>query len=105
LPGRVFFTRVISLGPDNGLLCINGKVFDGATAAKAKKESLDIETQIFKGSSVAIKKSKDDLNKTLKVVKCATCCCCVCSPYSHLLAPPRRHERKLKMNPNLDTEN
>ena len=55
--------KVISIGPKYGLLCINGKVIDGDEAVKNKKELLEREHQIFKGSHVALKYSKSQIAK------------------------------------------
>jgi hypothetical protein len=46
----MFFTRVISLGPNNAVLSINGKVWDGEKAKRAKLEALEIEDAIIRGS-------------------------------------------------------
>jgi hypothetical protein len=49
------FSRVISLGPHYGILCINGLVKDGEEALKAKAEIHSIQARICKGCEVSMK--------------------------------------------------
>ena len=84
----MLFWRLISVGPKYGLLCINGNVKDGPEAIKAKRDSLELEHQIFKGSTAAVKNSKGYVSGLERKVCYANCCCC--STYSSKHAPPKR---------------
>lgn len=86
LPSRLPFMSMISLGPQYGIMVMNGLVADGATMAKGKFDLTEAYAGLARGDPATIEKMKKQFNGVTKMLACINCLCCCC-PCSTCFTP------------------
>lgn len=85
IPSRILFASFMSLGPDYGIMQLNGMFKFGPGVAKEKITFMDKTQAIYRDGNIAVFNETVGIFKTIgKVTRCLGCCCpCVPMGINH----------------------